>query len=138
MDPLPPPAAAGARRVLLVDDEPVIRRALHRFFQRQGWQVDEADDGAGALALLLAAGAAPYDVILSDLRMPGMSGEEFYDAVAAARPAQAARVVVTTGDSFTPEATRFLARTGCEVLNKPFELAELRAIVERVAGPGGP
>ena len=117
---------------LLVDDEAIIRRALRRFFERNGWAVDEAADGASALALLLGPGAAAYDVILSDLRMPGMSGEELYDRVAAERPAQATRVVVTTGDSFTPEATRFLQRTGCAVLNKPFELAELRAVVEQV------
>jgi two-component system NtrC family sensor kinase len=128
------PPARPTRHALIVDDEEVIRRAMRRSFQRDGWAVDEADDGASGLALLLGEGAPAYAVILSDLRMPGMSGEEFFDAVAAARPALAKRIIVTTGDAFTAEAARFIARSGCAVLNKPFELAELRAVVERVAG----
>ena len=127
-----PPLAA--RRVLLVDDEDVIRLALRRFFQRQGWAVDEAEDGAAALDLLVGPGVAAYDVILTDLLMPGMSGVEFYARVAAARPELVSRVIVSTGDSMSPEAMDFLRRTGCPVLNKPFELAELRALVARVTG----
>lgn len=134
--PLTPPAtpAVTGRRALLVDDEKAIRHAIRRFFERQGWIVDEAADGTAALALLLGPGAAVYEVILSDLHMPGMNGEELYDRVAAERPAQAARMVVTTGDAFTDSAVRFLHRTKCAVLNKPFDFAELRAVVERVTG----
>ena len=123
-----------ARRALLVDDEEVIRLALRRFFARQGWVVDEAEDGAAALDLLVGPGAASYDVILTDLLMPGMSGAEFYAHVAAARPELVSRVIVSTGDSMSREADEFLRRTGCPVLNKPFELAELRALVARVTG----
>jgi two-component system NtrC family sensor kinase len=129
--PLPPPTP---RRALLVDDEDVIRLALRRFFQRQGWMVDEAEDGGTALALLVGPDAATYDVILTDLLMPGMSGRELYARVAAARPELLSRVIVSTGDSMSPEAHEFLRRTGCPVLNKPFELAELRALIARVTG----
>lgn len=139
MDPRPtlpsiPPADATARRALLVDDEYAIRLAMRRFLTRQGWAVDDVEDGADALALLLGPGASAYDVVVFDLQMPGMSGVELYDRAVAARPALASRMIVTTGDAFTPEATRFLGRTGCVVLNKPFELAELRALLARVAG----
>jgi CheY-like chemotaxis protein len=133
MDAAAPPPAAP-RRALLVEDEEVIRHALRRFFQRQGWAVDDAGDGATALDFVVGPGAGSYDVILTDLLMPGMSGEEFYDRVTAARPELAARVIVSTGDSMSPGAAEFLRRTGCPVLNKPFELAELRALVARVAG----
>ena len=129
-----PPRAGDGRRVLIVEDDEAIRHALRRFLTRQGWAVDEAVEGEGALALLLAEGAAHYDVIISDLQMPGMSGIALYDHLAARRPTLAGRMVVTTGDTFTDAARDFLARTGCEVLAKPFELAELRAVVERVAG----
>ena len=128
------PPTPPTRRALVVDDEEVIRRAIRRFLQRQGWAVDEAEDGDVALALLLGDAEPAYEVIFCDLRMPGMSGEQFFDALAASRPALAARVVVTTGDAFTTEAARFIARSGCAVLNKPFDLAELRAVVEQVAG----
>ena len=136
--PQPTPSPAGGtavpRRALLIDDEPVIRLALRRFFVRQGWEVDEAEDGDRALSLLLAPGAAHYDVVLCDLRMPGVSGEELYDRVAAARPALLPRVIVSTGDSVNQDAAAFLRRTGVRVLNKPFELAELRALVSQVTG----
>ena len=129
-----PPAPPPVRRALLVDDEPVIRHALRRFFQRQGWVVDEAEEGGAALALLLAPGAAPYDVVISDLRMPGVSGIELHARLGAARPALLDRLVLSTGDSVSAEAAEFLQRTSCPVLNKPFELAELRAVVARVTG----
>ena len=128
------PPSAPPRRVLLVEDERVIRYALQRFFHRQGWAVDEAEDGAAALTFLVGPGAAAYDVILTDLLMPGMSGPDFYARVAAARPELVGRVIVSTGNSVSPEAVEFLDRTGCPVLNKPFELAELRAVVARVTG----
>jgi two-component system NtrC family sensor kinase len=130
--PAPPPASP--RRALLVDDEDVIRLALRRFFQRQGWAVDEAEDGTAALDFLVGPGAATYDVILTDLIMPGMSGKELYARVAAARPELLGRVIVSTGDSVSSDAREFISRTGCPVLNKPFELAELRALVARVTG----
>jgi two-component system NtrC family sensor kinase len=132
MESTAPPSTP--RRALLVDDEDVIRLALRRFFQRQGWAVDEAEDGAAALDLLVGPAAATYDVILTDLLMPGMSGREFYARVAEERPELVARVIVSTGDSMSPEALEFLRRTACPVLNKPFELAELRALVARVTG----
>lgn len=124
----------ASRRALLVDDEPVIRFALRRFFQRQGWQVDEAGDGEAALARILdAAPDAPaYDVIISDLRMPGLSGIELHARLERERPAVLRRLILSTGDSVSPETAAFLRHSACPVLNKPFELAELRALVAQV------
>lgn len=119
-------------RALLVDDEPVIRHALRRFFQRQGWAVDDAENGGQALALLLSADGPRYDVIISDLRMPDISGMDLYERLAAERPALLARLILSTGDSVSPEASEFLRRSACPVLNKPFELAELRAMIGRM------
>ena len=129
-----PSAEPAGHRALIVDDEPVIRQALRRFFQRQGWTVDEGENGAQALALLFAAGAPSYDVIISDLRMPDVSGVELYERLAAQRPALLDRLILFTGDSVSPEASEFLRRSACPVLNKPFELAELRAVVGRLVG----
>jgi DNA-binding response OmpR family regulator len=136
----PPHASTDAdrrpRRALLVDDEPVIRFALRRFFQRQGWAVDEAEDGRAALALLLDGDgpAQAYDVVITDLRMPGLSGIELHARLERDRPELLRRLILSTGDSVSPEAAAFLRRADCPVLSKPFELAELRAMVERVAG----
>lgn len=126
------PTHPAPYRALLVDDEPVIRHALRRFFQRQGWIVDDAENGGQALSLLLAADGPQYDVIISDLRMPHISGMDLYERLAAERPALLARLILSTGDSVSPEASEFLRRSACPVLNKPFELAELRAMVGRL------
>jgi DNA-binding response OmpR family regulator len=127
-------SASPSRRALIVDDEPVIRFALRRFFQRQGWAVDEAEDGRTALAMLLddSPHAAAYDVVVTDLRMPGLSGIELYTELERARPALIRRLILSTGDSVSGEAAAFLKRSACPVLNKPFELAELRALVDQV------
>ncbi len=133
-----PTAVAAARRALIIDDEPVIRVALRRFFQRQGWTVDEAEDGRDALAMLLHdddAATSPYDVVISDLRMPGLSGMELFERLAALRPALLARLIFSTGDAVSPDAASFLERSGRPVLSKPFEFAELRAFVSQLVDP---
>ena len=124
-------ATTPARRVLLVDDEAAIRNALHRFFARRGWHVDEAADGERALACLLAGDdPVPYDAVISDFRMPRLTGEQLHDALARERPALLERCVFSTGDVTAPDAARFRARTCCRVLEKPFELGQLAAMVE--------
>jgi DNA-binding response OmpR family regulator len=122
----------------LVDDEPVIREALRRYFQRQGWTVDEASDGGAALACLVPEGAATppvmYDVIVADLRMPGVSGMELHERLARERPELLPHLILSTGDSVSPDAASFLARAGCPILHKPFALAQLGALVAQVTG----
>ena len=139
LDAAPDAAPDVAPRALLVDDEPVIRQALRRFFSRMGWDVDEAENGTQALRLLLGDAtvgveAREYAVVISDLRMPGISGMELHARVAQARPELLRRFILSTGDSVSSEAADFLRHSSCPVLNKPFELAELRALVARVHG----
>lgn len=132
-----PARAGGGLRVLVIDDEAAIRTALRRFFTRLGWTVDDAADGAAALDKLVGAAASEYDAIISDLRMPGLSGIEFHDRLAAARPDLLSRIVFSTGDLSSREAADFVARTRCHVMEKPFELSRLRETVARVAASGG-
>ncbi|HWA15422.1 MAG TPA: ATP-binding protein, partial [Gemmatimonadales bacterium] len=82
------PAAAPAilGRVLLVDDESGIRRSVSRFLGRYGFQVTDVGSGQAAIAALAAG---PFDAIISDLRMPGLSGEQFYEEVKRQFPAMA-------------------------------------------------
>jgi CheY-like chemotaxis protein len=127
------PPGERPRRILLVDDEGTIRHALRRFFQRQGWVVDEAADGGAALALLLDETTGhDYDVIISDLRMPGISGIEMHERLRSTRPDLLDRIIFSTGDSVSLEAAEFVRRAECAVLQKPFELATLREMVHRV------
>jgi CheY-like chemotaxis protein len=128
--------AEAPRRALLVDDEAVIRFALRRFFERQGWVVDEASDGAAAFECLLAGDADTprYDVVICDLRMPGLSGIELHERLIRERPIAVQRLIFSTGDAVSGDVAAFLARSGRPVLTKPFELWELRGLVAEVAG----
>jgi CheY-like chemotaxis protein len=118
-------------RALIIDDEPSIRAALRRFFTRRGWIVDEAEDGAAGLTLLLANGDR-FTVVISDLKMPGFSGVELHDHIAAVDPDLLRRVIFSTGDVASTEAAEFVRRTQCTVLQKPFELRMLESVVNRV------
>jgi response regulator RpfG family c-di-GMP phosphodiesterase len=80
-----------ASRVLLVDDEPNVLTALRRALRGRGFDVSCAGSGAEALALLQRE---PVDAIVSDMRMPGMSGAEFLKASIALAP-DAVRVLLT-------------------------------------------
>jgi two-component system NtrC family sensor kinase len=124
--------AKGIRRVLVIDDESTIRAALRRYFQRRGWEVEEAGDGRAAFALLDADGDR-FDVIVSDLRMPGFSGIDLHDRLVRERPGMLRRFVFSTGDVASREAASFVQRTACPVLQKPFELRMLDELVTRLA-----
>jgi DNA-binding NtrC family response regulator len=127
----PQSEAAGKPRVLVIDDEPTIRAALHRFFTRRNWLFDEAEDGARGLAKLMAPGAE-YTAIISDLRMPGMSGMELHDQLAEHRPELLDRLIFSTGDVASKDAAEFVQRTRCIILEKPFELSKLGETLDRI------
>jgi CheY-like chemotaxis protein len=124
-------------RVLIIDDEPSIRFALRLWFERQGWAADEANDGAEALSLLVAAPAknADYDVIVCDLRMPGMSGAQLHARLKTERPAMIERLLFTTGDDVASPPVGSILGSHQRVLQKPFEFTALRQLVESIAGP---
>jgi len=129
-------AFGRARRVLIVDDEVTIRVALRRFFTRLGWAVEEASNGASALELLnLDARQSVndrFDVVVSDLRMPGLDGIELYEQLKELHPELVRRLIVSTGDLVSEDTAMFVRTTECVVLQKPFELNALRALVDQV------
>ncbi|MGE0554696.1 MAG: ATP-binding protein [Gemmatimonadales bacterium] len=128
---VPPPPG---RRVLVVDDESAIRSAIRRALERRGWQVDEAADGHEAMLRLEVGGrAADFDAVVTDLRMPGLSGIELYRQLAAAHPRLAERVVIISGDTASQSVADFLATTTRPFLQKPFDLRTLADLLERIA-----
>lgn len=124
----------SAARVLIIDDEPSIRMALRRFFVKRDWLVDEAGDGAAALRALLAPDAPDYTLIVSDLKMPGISGIALHDRLLAERPAIVGRMIFSTGDIVSADAREFIDRVRAPVLQKPFELATLDATIALYSG----
>ena len=120
-------------RVLIIEDEPAIRAALRRFFERRGWDFDEAADGAiGGDFLFSGSPAREYDAVISDLRMPGYSGIQLHDRLLTERPDLLRRVIFSTGDVRSPEAAQFVKRTKCLVLEKPFSLKVLGQAVDQI------
>ncbi len=120
---LPPEDTSNfSRRILILDDEESLRQILTEAIKREGYQVDALADADAALSRL---NEQDYDLIICDIRMPGMSGIEFYRQIEASRPHLTRRFMFTTGDVINQDTTNFLAETGAPCLTKPFELPAL-------------
>jgi DNA-binding NtrC family response regulator len=119
--------------VLVIDDEQSVRMALARYFERTGWDVRQAEGGEEALEHLSGAEAPDYQLVITDLRMPGRNGIEVHDWMAEHRPDLFERLLVATGDVASPLIRDFIRRTPRPVLEKPFELTALAALVAQVA-----
>ena len=139
-DPAAALPAPRARSLLLVDDEATLRSALRRFFTRRGWTVCEAEDGEDARVLLLdgATIGGGFDAVITDMRMPRLTGIELHTIVSGVDALVARRFIFSSGDTGDDDALAFIERTDCPVVAKPFDLAELLALVERVAANAAP
>jgi signal transduction histidine kinase/ActR/RegA family two-component response regulator len=129
----PPPREFVRRRVLAVDDEALLLKAYRRMLS-DVHAVDTALGGVEALRSLERD--ASYDVILCDLQMPELSGMGLHEAVRARWPALADRFVFVTGGAFSPDAKRFLEESVCAVIQKPFRVEDLLALIDRKAREG--
>ena len=117
--------------ILVVEDEATLRSAMSRYLSRAGFVVHMAAGGHEALAQLEER---RYDVVLLDLRMEDLSGDEVYRELERRCPEQATRVLFITGDMQSASAADFVCATGRPVLPKPFELGELgRRVAELLA-----
>ena len=120
----------GRPRVLVVDDEPMSGELVERALRRD-YDVTVMSRGDDAIACIRAG--ASFEVILCDLAMPGVSGVDVFEAVRAAAPQQAARIVFVTGGATSAEGNHLLAAVRDRVLFKPFDKQRLLAAVGTVA-----
>jgi CheY-like chemotaxis protein len=114
-----------------VDDEPDIAATIRELLEREGFDVTVASDGAAAL---MALDRDDFDVVLSDLRMPGVSGPEMYARVREIRPQLLSRIAFVTGDTLGASMDNFLKESGRPVLEKPFTRAGVRCLVSALVG----
>ena len=132
--PPPEPATAPAPhlKVLVVDDEVGLRHAVVSFLERRGFAALGVGDGREALETL-GRESPPPDVIVTDVRMPGMGGREFLARLRAEHPQLARRLVFSTGDTFAPETAALLQEAGGAVLVKPFDFSQLETVIRAIA-----
>jgi DNA-binding NtrC family response regulator len=120
------------RRVLLIDDRPGIRLVFRDFLDVLGYASDAAVDGEDGLAMLAAAPDV-YDLVVTDMKMPGMNGVEVARAVQ--RLAPGAEVLIVSG-SAVPEEVERIESLGFTFLQKPVTLRAFTSAVEHALGRG--
>jgi len=119
--------AAGLERVLVVDDEEAMRHMLDLLLRREGYDVRTADSGEAAVALLSGEGSddapAAVDVVLTDVRMPGMGGLGLVDWLAEHRPEITTLVMSAFGS--VELALQAMHRGAYDYVSKPFKQDEV-------------
>ncbi|MEN3792918.1 response regulator [Fulvimarina sp. MAC3] len=121
--------------ILIAEDEQAVRHLVARALRMDGHDVCEAEDGEEALDLLDEAGGR-FDLILSDIRMPAMTGIEL--AHEAARKWPHIKILLMTGYAEQKEAASELSRIVEDVLDKPFAIGDVRMRVGEILAARGP
>lgn len=117
------PSRPESLRILIADDEEALRTALERFLSSEGHSVVPV--GSGSEAIWRAEGDEDFDVVLLDLRMPDVSGQQVFERWHRERRELSERVVFITGDIVSAELQTFLRGTGRPYIAKPFEFAAI-------------
>ena len=125
-----PTPARGSLTVLLVDDEPGLRKAVARYLNRKGIQVRAVAEGGEALKLVRTE---DFDVIVSDIRMPGVGGRELLAGLRRDRPDLVGRLLFSSGDTAAPETAALLRESGVPSIVKPFDFARLEQVIRDIA-----
>ena len=112
-------------RILIVDDEESMRDFLSIILHREGYHVDTAVDGAQAVTHLRDHS---YDLVISDMKMPRMTGMELLAHIKERTPETV--VLMVTAFSSTDEAVEAMKQGAYDYITKPFKNEEIRLIVK--------
>jgi len=112
--------------VLVVDDEEPVANLLARLLRELGHQPTVVNSGIEALELIARE---QFDLILSDVKMPGMSGFELHQTIKQTNPELAARLVFVTGDMLSAATQARIAQSGNPYIAKPFAIERLETLV---------
>ena len=113
-------------KILVVDDEKIMRDLVQRILNKAGYQVETKDDGEAALERLAES---DFDMVISDVNMPGLGGFELLKEVKKQYPQTAVIMMTGYADTFTiKDALMFGAD---EYITKPFKHYEVTVVVER-------
>lgn len=120
--------AGGRLSILVVEDDEANRYVAHGLLTLRGHSVDAAVDGPDAIEALAGR---PYDVILLDIRLPGLDGFSVLQCVRSQAGGSAIRVVAVTADVFRLSRATCLSRGFDDYLAKPYTKQLLFESVER-------
>ena len=126
--PMSGPPIRG-KGILVVEDQPEVASILVDLLLLDDYRVDTVANGALALERLRERA---YDVILSDIRMPELDGPGLYREAVRRHPELRQRFVFISGSALDPQTRKFLQETRAPSLGKPFEVAEVRQVVQRI------
>jgi DNA-binding NtrC family response regulator len=113
---------------MIVDDENIVGKRLKPALEKTGDRVEAFEDGEKALA---AFDEAPFDIVVTDIRMEKIDGLQILDHIMA-RSART-KVIIITGYATVEIAREALSKGAFDFIAKPFKPADLRAIIERAA-----
>ncbi len=128
----------GVARILLMDDEPILRRSWEKVLRASGYEVVGTAHGAEALEAFKAAreGGLPFDVVITDLTVPGLMGGE--ELIGKLREIDKnVKAIVVSGHSHTPVLDRFSEYGFQAALGKPFDGPDLTRKIAEVLGETG-
>ena len=117
------------KKILLVEDEMVIGRLFKRVLIEEGFDVDFVQDGSIAGEV---TDSKNYDLLISDIRLPGISGIELYEKLKVSKPQLSRNTIFITGDTMNADIQLFLRESGMPFLVKPFSPEELVRAVKKL------
>ena len=120
---------AAARSILIADDDPDIHNLLSAALADEGYTLDDANDGLQALSALELK---PYDLVITDIRMPGLDGLQLLERIRQVRPDT--RVLVMTAESTPATVIRSLQEQAFGYFSKPFSIDAVGDMVARALG----
>jgi PAS domain S-box-containing protein len=118
-------------RVLVVEDEPTVAQLIGDVLEDEGMKVDVLLDGREALE---RAGRENYDLVICDMKMPGLDGQNFYKSLVRSANPLRDHFLFVTGDIVAAQTREFLERNHLPHVAKPFRVEELTEKVFRVLG----
>jgi len=125
-EPVPAPSGVRGARILLIDDESSLAEMICEYLNMTGHRAQFCQGAEEALALMERT---EFDLIISDFRMPGLTGEQLYERTLRRDPDLARRVVFMTGDIIGEDAKRFFSSHDVPCLTKPCALPTIERFI---------
>jgi CheY-like chemotaxis protein len=124
--PGPAPSSTKGARILMIDDEAALAEMICEYLNMTGHHAQFCSSTDEALALM---DRAKFDLVISDFRMPGLTGEQLFEKTLHRNPELARRVVFMTGDIIGADAKRFFSTHDVPCLTKPCALPTIERFI---------